>query len=101
MKASIGILLAVILAGCASNSGITPNGRGGYLIDKQAATGFPGLGNLKADAMTEADAYCRGQGRQFALVSAKETAPPYVMGNYPRTEIEFNCVTDTAPRNSN
>jgi hypothetical protein len=79
------------LAGCASQTGVVPNGQGGYLIAKQAATGFPGLGNLKAEAMTEADQYCRSQGRAFLLVSAKETQPPYVMGNYPRTEIEFRC----------
>jgi len=86
------VSVALVLAACASHTGVTPNGRGGYLIAKQAATGFPGLGNLKAEAMSEADGYCRSQGRQFSLVSAKETQPPYVMGNYPRAEIEFECV---------
>ena len=96
----LAICLALLtLTGCASHTGVTPNGRGGYLIAKQAATGFPGLGNLKAEAMSEADAYCRGQGREFLLISAKETQPPYVMGNYPRTEIEFECVV-TSIRNS-
>ena len=84
--------MALVLQGCASNTGIVPNGQGGYLIAKQAATGFPGLGNLKAEAMSEASQHCASQGREFLLVSAKETQPPYVMGNYPRTEIEFDCV---------
>jgi hypothetical protein len=87
------LLSAIMLAGCASHTGVTPNGRDGYLIAKQAATGFPGLGNLKAEAMSEANDYCRSQGRDFQIVSAKETQPPYVMGNYPRTEIEFRCIT--------
>lgn len=92
MKYGVALAASIMLAGCASHTGVTPNGRGGYLIAKQAATGFPGLGNLKAEAMSEADEYCRGQGRTFQIVSAKETQPPYVMGNYPRTEIEFQCV---------
>lgn len=93
MKYLLAAVAIFLLAGCASQTGVTPNGRGGYLIAKQAATGFPGLGNLKAEAMTEADEHCRKQGREFQIVSAKETQPPYVMGNYPRAEIEFQCVT--------
>jgi len=82
---------ALALSGCASQSGVVPNGQGGYVIAKQAATGFPGIGNLKTDAMTEAGQYCAAQGREFVLTNAKETQPPYVMGNYPRAEIEFKC----------
>jgi hypothetical protein len=82
-------IAAAILSGCASQSGVVPNGQGGYVIAKQAATGFPGIGNLKTDAMAEASQYCAAQGREFVLTNAKETQPPYVMGNYPRAEIEF------------
>lgn len=79
------------LCACASHTGVVPNGRGGYLIAKQAATGFPGLGNLKAEAMAEANEYCTNRGQVFVLVDASETQPPYVMGNYPRAEIDFQC----------
>jgi putative hemolysin len=86
----IGIML-VGLAGCASHSGVVPNGQGGYLIAKQAATGFPGLGNLKAEVLDEASQYCGQQGREFLLVKSRETQSPYMLGNYPRAEIEFQC----------
>jgi hypothetical protein len=46
-----GLCALAVLSGCASQTGVVPNGQGGYLIAKQAATGFPGLGNLKAEAM--------------------------------------------------
>jgi len=91
MRLVIMLAMAFAVIGCASQTGVVPNGQGGYLIAKQAATGFPGLGNLKAEAMVEADQYCKGQGRTFALVNSSETQPPYVLGNYPRTEIEFQC----------
>lgn len=80
-----------IVTGCASHTGVVPNGQGGYLIAKQAATGFPGLGNLKGEAMEEASQYCASQGREFVLTTVKETQPPYMLGNYPRAEIEFKC----------
>jgi hypothetical protein len=84
------------LFGCASQTGVVPNGQGGYLIAKQAATGFPGLGNLKAEAMSEASQNCAGQGREFLLTDATETQPPYMLGNYPRAEISFQCVVPQA-----
>ena len=94
MRVALGFYTLAILslAGCASHTGVVPNGQGGYLIAKQAATGFPGLGNLKAEAMDEANQYCVSQGREFLLTNATETQPPYVLGNYPRTEIEFRCM---------
>ena len=91
MRVFAGSLLAAVVASCASHTGVVPNGQGGYLIAKQAATGFPGLGNLKAEALTEANQYCASQGREFVLTNASETQPPYALGNYPRTEIEFRC----------
>jgi hypothetical protein len=91
-RPTIPLLLAATLAGCASHSGVVPNGEGGYSISKQAATGFPGLGNIKADLMQEANQYCLSQGREFLLTNSTETQPPYLLGNYPRAEINFRCV---------
>ena len=65
------------------------------MISKQAATGFPGPGTLKADVMQEAAAYCGGQGRDFVLTNVTETQPPYLLGNYPRAEINFRCVANS------
>jgi hypothetical protein len=93
MQRSIAILIVTAaVAGCASNTGVVPNGQGGYLIAKQAATGFPGLGNLKAEALQEANQQCQSEGREVSLTRATETQPPYMLGNYPRAEIEFRCV---------
>jgi len=80
-----------LLAGCASNSGVVPMGSGTYMISRQAATGFTGLGNLKAEALREANAFCEEQGKTFELLDSRQSEPPYVLGNYPRVEIEFRC----------
>ncbi len=80
--------------GCASNSGVVPIGPDTFMISKQAATGFPGLGNLKADALKEANQYCIDHGKHLRVVNTSETSPPYVFGNYPRAEIEFMCLDE-------
>lgn len=61
------------------------------MIAKQAATGFGGLGNLKAEALQEAGTFCAKTGKQIAVVKMTETEPPYVLGNYPRAEVHFRC----------
>lgn len=84
----------IVLAACASNTGVVPVGRGNYTIAKQQATGFPGLGNLRAEIIAEATAFCTSKGLQFELLAVRETQPPYVLGNYPRSEIQFTCAPD-------
>ena len=89
------IIIAVLLFsvyGCASYTGVVPMGDDTYMIAKQQATGFPGLGNMKAEIITDGTNFCSGRGKDFKLISSKETQPPYVLGNYPRSEIEFKCI---------
>lgn len=85
--------IVLLLFGCASYTGIVPMGRDTYMIAKQAATGFPGLGNMKAEIISEASRYCRGLGKELQIVSTQETQPPYILGNYPRSEIQFMCLS--------
>lgn len=87
------ILVLGLLAGaCASHSGIVSTGGDQFMLAKQAATGLSGLGNMKAEIITEGTQHCAALGKQFELVSAQETQPPYLLGNYPRSEIQFKCV---------
>jgi hypothetical protein len=87
----VATLLLAVLAGCASHSQLAPMGDGRFLLSKQASTGFPGLGNMKAELMQQAHDHCTGAGRQYELLSSTETQPPYMFGNYPRSEITFRC----------
>jgi len=82
---------AVLCAGCASQTGVIDTGSGTYMAAKQAATGFPGLGNLKAELVQEAMAHCKARGKDLQLTNTTETQPPYILGNYPRVEIQFSC----------
>ncbi|SRR5260221_1729825 len=89
---------ALALAGCASYSGVVPAGQDTYLVSRQAASGFSGLGTLKADALREADTYCQGLHKMMKVVSATEAKPPYILGNFPKAEVQFMCLNAGDPR---
>jgi hypothetical protein len=85
-------LACLAFVACASHTGVVPLGDDSFMIAKQQATGFPGLGNMKAEIIAEGTSHCAALGKQFELTSAQETQPPYILGNYPRSEVQFRCV---------
>lgn len=82
----------LLIGGCASNSGVVPIGQDTFLMSKQAATGFSGLGTLKTDLLIDANTYCVSEGKKFQIVSTNENSGPYILGNFPRAEIQFMCL---------
>jgi hypothetical protein len=84
--------IALVVAGCAANPGIAPMGPDTYLVTRQAATGFSGAGDLKVEALREANQHCTSLGREMHMVTATESQPPYLLGRYPRAEVQFKCL---------
>lgn len=91
MKIAI-IAAIVLLAGCASNSGVIPIGKDTFMVSRQAATGFSGSGTLKAEAFQEASQYCTNLRKSLQVVSTHEASPPYILANFPKAEIQFMCL---------
>jgi hypothetical protein len=85
--------ISLALVGCASNSGIIPIGTDTYMVSRQAATGFSGSGTLKAEAFQEANAYCASKGKSLQVVNTVEAQPPFLLGNYPKAEVQFMCLS--------
>jgi hypothetical protein len=83
--------LIALLSGCAANSGVVALGNDAYMVSRQAATGFSGSGNLKAEAIQEANQFCSAQSKKVQVKNTTEAKPPYILGNYPKAEIEFTC----------
>ena len=94
-------LLPMLLLGCASNSGIVPTGDDTHIVSRQAATGFSGLGTLKADALQEANQYCLSQKKNLHVISATESKPPFIFGNFPKADVRFRCVDVATDNNDN
>jgi hypothetical protein len=91
MKKLLICTCVTLLAGCAATSNIVPMGSDRFMMSKQAATGFPGLGNLKAEVFTEANTYCTNLGKKMDVLASSESQGPYILGNYPRAEVQFSC----------
>ena len=87
-----------LLGGCAANSGVVSLGADRFMVSRQAATGFSGLGTLKADALREAEQYCAKNGKAVYVLKTTESKPPYVLGNFPRAEVEFMCLDPSDPK---
>ena len=85
-------IAVVLFGGCAANSGVVALGADRFMISRQAATEFSGLGTLKADALREAEQYCAKNGKAVYVLKTTESEPPYVLGNFPRAEVEFMCL---------
>lgn len=96
-KTSLVISCVFLLSACASYSGIQSTGADSYFVSRQAATGFHGLGSMRADLYAEGAHHCAQQGKEFRLLKSEETKPPYILGNYPRVEIHFACLAGASP----
>jgi hypothetical protein len=83
--------VGALLCGCAANSGVISTGQNAFMVSRQAATGFSGSGNLKAEALNEASRYCTDQQKSVSIVNVSEAQPPFVFGNFPKAEVQFTC----------
>lgn len=84
----------IILAGCAINTGVVQIGRDTFMVSRQAATGFSGSGDLKTKALEEANQYCASQRKSLQVLHVSEASPPYVFGNFPKSEVQFMCLEE-------
>jgi hypothetical protein len=89
--------IALLLVGCASNSGVAPIGKDTYMVSRQAATGFSGSGDLKAEALREANQYCLNQKKVLQVIHTEEAKPPFIFGNFPKAEVQFMCLEPNDP----
>lgn len=94
MKKGICVLVALTISGCAVNSGVVPMGNDTYMVSRQAPSGFHGMGKLKAEAMREAYRQCVKTNKAVEVLETIDARPPYIMGNFPKTEIRFRCVDE-------
>lgn len=56
-----------------------------------------GLAKIKAKAFGEANAYCDKQSRVAQVTHTEDSRPPYILGNYPRSEVQFMCLDPKDP----
>jgi hypothetical protein len=110
------ILATFSLAGCAVTSPIQPAasskshfadavykgefvttgsgtpGAEAYRIFVQGATGFVPIQSVRDDAELRAKDFCGRKHQTMESLAETTAKPPYILGNFPRVEIVFDCV---------
>ncbi len=88
--------LVLVLAGCAANSGVVKIADDTYKIYRRAATGFASGTAIRETIELEANEFCIGQGKVSKVLKIGGSHPPYILGNFPKAEIQFQCINTNA-----
>jgi hypothetical protein len=67
-----------------------------YRVFNHGATGFVPIQSVRDDAEQRAKDFCDRKGKAFESLTETTAVPPYILGNYPRVEIVFDCVEHPA-----
>jgi hypothetical protein len=113
---SLASALSFLLSGCAVTSPIQPAsssksafegavfkgetvtvgpgtpGQEAYRVFIQGATGFVSMQAVRDDAEQRAKDFCDRKGKAMESIRETTATPPYILGNFPRIEIVFDCV---------
>ena len=85
------ILLALILTGCSSTSGIIPVGKESYIVIVSGGHRFTSASDLKIDAYKEANAYCKKSEKQIETITERSIQAG-VLTNTSEAELKFKCI---------
>ena len=74
-----------------------PAGAETYRVFIQGATTFVSMSSVRSDAEGRATEFCGRTGKEMESLTETTADPPYILGNFPRIEIVFDCIAKSAP----
>ena len=69
------VLIAPLMTGCTSTTGILPAGPNTYTVTEHVSVIRGGVDEAQRQALAEASAYCRGQGREMLPIDLRRELP--------------------------
>jgi hypothetical protein len=120
MKLAIATIALLGLSGCAVTGGVTPAASSKsefdgavykgqttvineksitgeeYRVFNQGSTGFTSNAANREDAEYRATSFCKNKDRDYRLLRETVSTPPYILGNFPRVELIFECAPPKA-----
>ena len=84
------VVLASLLASCASTTGVVPIGQNTFMIAREDNGPAASLCALKAATFKEAGAFCSNQAKTMQVT--KESDTPRSLGQFPQTTLQFQCI---------
>lgn len=88
------LIAAAVVSGCASQTPALPLYGDVLYVARQGATGLSSPTELRLLALQDAEAKCRETSKAMEMVEIVEAKPPFILGNFPRAEVRFRCVTN-------
>ena len=83
--------LSLFLAACADTPSIVRTGQDSYILSKRGATGWSPIESLRVDVLEQAGQFCTSKGKSLNVTNETRSHPPYLLGNFPRVTIDFQC----------
>jgi hypothetical protein len=71
-----------------------------YRVFIQGATGFVSMTSVREDAERRATEFCQRKGSEMESVKETTANPPFILGNFPRIEIVFDCIPQSTATTS-
>ena len=90
------ISIYLLLTACAIDTGIISLTDHTFTLSKQAATGFSGIDGVRESVRQEASQFCGNLKKSLKVISSHETQPPYILGNFPKADMTFTCLVNSA-----
>ena len=83
-----------VLAGCAGVTHVVSTGPDSYMIATHGSMGGSSAGEQKARAFDEANAYCRGLGKELEPTNVTETDSG--LAKIASAEVHFRCISHSS-----
>ena len=84
-----------LLSACASPGGPVPMGKDTYMLSNTGAWSWSAGAELKGELFREADAFCRGQGKN--LMPESTATKDANFSQFAHAELQFRCLADGDP----
>jgi len=85
------IVLMFSLEGCAGVTDVTATGGDSYMVASHGTMGWSSGGAQKAKAFTEANEFCKSQGKKLEAISSSDSGNGG-FGKISSAEVSFRCV---------
>lgn len=90
MKKLTFAVFTIVLASCATSTGVVPMGQGTYSTTIEHRGFGASMGDAKVIALNEAATFCKDKGGDFQVLN--QTDVPRAFGQFPNSSIQFKCV---------
>ena len=68
------------------------SGATAYRVFEKGGSGFVSMASVRETAEQRATEFCDRKGKQWESLTETTASPPYILGNFPRIEIVFDCI---------